>query len=194
MTSSGTFVASSCRGTTRRLFRFPMSSVTVNTQRSVYPYRNLSRTPRKTHRVCRCRTRRGILIQHPPIPVSNSKFVLIFFPLLDFNFLVVSVFVMLVDCVLHLLKMPCWLGEGTSEVDGWYGPRPRILDRHRNLLRCHGGAILWGGYAARTWLCFDVGQSRYSGRGITQSAGCCAPPVRKEPVTSSKLPNDLVAS
>jgi len=96
---------------------------------------------------------------------------------------------MLVDCVLHLLRVPCWLGEGTSEVNRWYGPGLRIFDCHRNLLRCHWGQLFGGicrkGLVVFRCLVVEVQRKRDKSTGWV----CCAPSVRKEPATSSKLAN-----
>ena len=87
-----------------------------------------------------CRT---LLIQHPPIPLlANPKLILILLSLLNLDLFVELVIAGLVGGMMHLLWLPCWVGERTSEENRWLDSLFEELDRHGDCLGCHYGCVL----------------------------------------------------
>jgi hypothetical protein len=85
----------------------------------------------------------GVFIQYPPVTGSNSELVLVLLARFYLHILVKLVFIVSVDGVVHLLRLPFWLRERPGDIYGRLGAGLEVLDRHRDHfglgLGCHGG-------------------------------------------------------
>jgi hypothetical protein len=66
---------------------------------------------------------------------------LILLSLLNLDLFMELVIAGLVGVMLHLLRLPCWIGERTREEDRWVDSLFGELDRHGNCLGCHYGCV-----------------------------------------------------